>query len=172
MKTVSAFCLLVACLALFSGCSSDPTSDDFKEFAEGYARQVEGDLKWKNGSTYKVTCKVPEIDLRKTDSLTNPYVGSAMFDIDIANVILHSSTIPNGKTDAIYHNRVTLNFSWDGNNWVDKGGEGRITGISLPSIPKEERSNYAKFHSDTVGTLTAEESEKKNIILLNNYIDP
>jgi hypothetical protein len=108
MKAIVSSAVLIAALSVLSGCSNDPTSEDFKEFAERYAKQVAGDIAFDGGLTGKVTCKLVEHDLRKTDSLTMPYEGTAKFDIDIANLFIYAAYFPGGKTDAIYRNRLEL----------------------------------------------------------------
>jgi hypothetical protein len=164
--------LLLVSASSMSGCSSDPTSDDFKRFAEGYAQKAGGEVKLTNGVMSKVTCKVADIDLKKTDSLTNPYQGTATFDVDIANVFIYQPYFPGGKTEAIYHDRVILDFAWNGKEWVHKGGTARITSVSLPAIPKEQRSEYDDFHGGTVAEVTAEKSQSMNILFLNGNINP
>jgi hypothetical protein len=172
MKTVSAFCLLVACLALFSGCSSDPTSDDFKEFAEGYASLVGGTFKLKDGSVAKVSCKVDSIDLKKTDSLTTPFIGNAKFSIDIADIFIYDVTLAGGKTKAIYHNSASLDFGWDGSKWVDLGGEKFISGVTLPDLSELQRERYVNLYNTKRFQVTPESSKKSNLMLLNGFNDP
>lgn len=172
MKAIVSSAVLIAALSVLSGCSNDPTSEDFKEFAERYAKQAGGEIKGVDGSTTFVTCRVIDHDLRKTDSLTTPYVGTFKMDTDMANLFVYSSLFAGGKTEAIYHNRIELVFAWNGTKWVPKSGSKYISGVTLPKIPKTEYPKYGSFHNTLTSPVTPEQIQSLNIFAVNGFIDP
>lgn len=172
MKAIVSSAVLIAALSVLSGCSNDPTSEDFKEFAEGYAKQVCGDKHGEDGSVAKVVCKLVDHDLRKTDSLTMPYQGTATFELDISNLFVYADFFPNGKTEAIYHNKLKLDFAWNGEKWIDKGGENLITSVSLPSVPTKDRDKYGPLHITQPKAVSPEDSNKLQVFLINGYATP
>ena len=172
MKAIVSSAVLIAALSVLSGCSNDPTSEDFKEFAEGYAKQVGGDVKLNSGIVSKITCKLVEHDLRKTDSLTLPFEGTAKFNLEMANLVVYGDHFPGKKTEATYHNRVELTFAWNGDKWVDRGGTSEITRIDLPSIPKSDREKYGDMHGSKKRVVSPKDSYALELFTTNGYVNP
>jgi hypothetical protein len=173
MKTVSAFCLLVACLALFSGCSSDPTSDDFKEFAEGYAQRLTQKRTRENGDEIDVVAKLEKVDLRKTDSVTFPFQGIATFKIEAKGVNFYHPQIPEHKGTATFHSKADVVFNWDKSDFQPFSGTLQVLKVD-PAITDKELLEKIKWSLGVCEPFAISEAKLNSASFagFNGFADP
>ncbi len=138
MKAVLSICVAVAFL-LSVGCSSDPTAGDFEAFAQAYAEKATRAWPSKYGEDRQVKATLKTHDLRKTDSLTSPFVGSAVYNVEVGNVTIRHPRIDGYETPAVYHCLSVITFEWSEGQFKPIGGEADIVAIDTPSLSDEQR---------------------------------
>lgn len=138
MKAVFSVCVAAA-LLLSAGCSSEPTADDFEAFAQAYAEKATRDWPSKYGADRQVKATLKTHDLRKTDSLTSPFVGSAIYNVEVGNVTIRHPRIEGYETPAVYHCLSVITFEWAKGEFKPIRGESNIVGIDTPALSDEQR---------------------------------
>jgi hypothetical protein len=169
MKAIVSSAVLIAAMSVLSGCSNDPTSEDFKEFAEGYAKEASGEQARKGHGNVQVLTELVSFDLRKTDSLTSPYEGEAKFKVSVKGVTIYDIRIPGGFSDATYTNETKLLFGWADGKWTHKGGEAQIVGVEFPGLTESQTFKLPKMFNDSKSEVTAKASEDRKAWFLNGY---
>jgi hypothetical protein len=168
MKSVFGVALLCSMSAMLSGCSSDPTPDDFERFARDYAVKVTREIVDTDGDNLKITCKLKLHNLRKTDSLTSPFVGEAEYEVRYDGHTIRHFEFPKGKPGA-YVNRVKLNFNWVDGEWQHAGGKTTIVDMQVPGLTPEQISKVGKMHDNNSRDITSEQSELMKLGLVNGW---
>lgn len=169
MKAIVLSAVLIAALSVLSGCSNDPTSEDFKEFAEAYAKEASGEQTRKGHGNVQVLTELVSFDLRKTDSLTSPYEGEAKFKVSVKGVTIYDIRIPGGFSDATYTNETKLLFGWADGKWTHKGGEVKVIGVDFPNLTAAQTSKLPEMFNNSKTEVTAKESENRKTWCLNGY---
>lgn len=124
-----------------AGCSNNPTASDFEAFASEYAEKISGDKKTDKGLTRKVSAVFSKYDLRKTDSVVTPFIGTAEYTTTIEGAEYYNRALPDGETKATYGNAVTVEWGWTNGKWEPIKAVAEVTSIDFPSLPKEQRDD-------------------------------
>lgn len=135
---------LLLTLIAAAGCSREPSAKDFERFARQYAEFA---TKTPDNEPHRLV-ELSRHDLRRTDSLTVPFVGEAVYDVTLKNVPFAHPDVPGFETTSIYRNRATVLFGYESGEWKPQGGEVVITGIELPEVDEATRKAVGKAHND------------------------
>jgi hypothetical protein len=168
MRTLT--CVLLIAAACLTGCSREPSAKDFERFAAAHADKISGEQIVEGGAPRTYTASLVKHNLRKTDSLTSPFVGEAEYRIEISGLTLRHPKIDGYATPAICVNHATLRFGWTDGEWEHYGGECRITDIITPELDAATRSKLGDLHDSPIVEVSANASAKGNIGILVNGV--
>jgi len=159
----------IVLLAVLAGCSGEPTAKDFEQFAANYAREWSGETTGSRGETQTIELQLISHDLRKTDSLTTPMIGTATYEVRMGGIRFVHWEIPEYVTTATYVNRATLTFGYQDGIWEPRHGEGVITSVELPELSDSERKLVRDGFSDTPHEITADDIQAGTIGQVNGW---
>lgn len=125
------------CLA---GCSSDPSASDFEAFAREYAEKMSGEKVMKDsGRKFTAFAHLEEFDLRKTDSVVSPFVGTAVFLNRLEGCVYRDTRLDGYETPVTYINKSTVDFAYREGKWVPTSAMTQITAVDAPNISDPNR---------------------------------
>jgi hypothetical protein len=163
------YCAVAFAVLCVAGCSSDPTSDQFKAFAEQYATKISGEKTSDNGDKRIVKAELSKFNLEKTNSLTVPFVGTAEYVIEIAAVDISHPDIKGYTGTATFENETSIRFGWVDGKWQPQGGACEITDSRLDSVDQAAVDRVGSLHANNSADITASEIDSGKVYILSGW---
>lgn len=156
------------CLA---GCSSDPSASDFEAFAREYATDASQIKQTRKGKPIDVTVTLVSHDLRKTDSLTSPFVGVANYSVVVNSIDIAHSQVPGYAAKGSFTSNSTVEFRWADKQWQPVGGTAVIVDSRLIDQSEAVTDKIGRIDADNRDNLTAQDVQEKRIYLLSGWAE-
>ena len=131
--------MLTLLVASVLGCSSEPTSDEFEAFAnELLLDHIHEERPFFENSVFRG--QLTSVDVRKTDSLTTPFVGAANFSYVVGPLPYHHRKLKDYgySLPCQVHGTTTLTFGWRDGEWKYSGGVSQQTTVEFPNANLED----------------------------------
>jgi hypothetical protein len=150
MNTRLVIAINLAAIFCMVGCSSEPTSDQFKAFADQYATKISGEKTSDNGDLRIVKAELSKFNLEKTNSLTVPFIGTAEYTIEIDGLTVRSTKIKGYTTPAKCFNQASVKFGWIDGEWQPQEGEVFISAVDYPQLAMEDKAKLLNLYDKSV----------------------